>query len=141
MQGLGSKKPLGLAELQQVIAIGIVEIDDAHDRHAGTFERARLATLGSGALRGAIAEEMGEKGQLFVMRAADETRQDDLRSCECDRVPSMRLGAAGRANLVPDAHLAALAVEHGLVLTSTDGGFARFSGLRFENPLAGPVGG
>jgi predicted nucleic acid-binding protein len=43
-----------------------------------------------------------------------------------------------RANLVPDAHLAALAIEHGLVLASTDGDFARFSGLRFENPLAGP---
>lgn len=47
--------------------------------------------------------------------------------------------AAVRANLVPDAHLAALAVEHGLVLASTDGDFARFPGLRFENPLAGPV--
>jgi toxin-antitoxin system PIN domain toxin len=41
-----------------------------------------------------------------------------------------------RANLVPDAHLAALAIEHGLVLASTDGDFARFPGLRFENPLA-----
>jgi hypothetical protein len=46
--------------------------------------------------------------------------------------------AAVRANLVPDAHLAALAIEHGLVLASTDGDFARFPGLRFENPLAGP---
>jgi hypothetical protein len=42
-----------------------------------------------------------------------------------------------RANLVPDAHLAALAIEHGLVLFSTDGDFARFAELRFENPLAG----
>ncbi len=41
----------------------------------------------------------------------------------------------GRANLVPDAHLAALAMEHGLVLCSTDGDFARFPGLRWENPL------
>jgi len=38
--------------------------------------------------------------------------------------------------LVPDAHLAALALEHGLTLCSTDGDFARFSGLRWENPLA-----
>ena len=42
-----------------------------------------------------------------------------------------------QANLVPDAHLAALALEHGLILCSTDGDFARFSGLRWENPLAG----
>jgi hypothetical protein len=44
--------------------------------------------------------------------------------------------AVPRGNLVPDAHLAALAVEHGLTLCSTDGDFARFPGLRWENPLA-----
>ena len=43
--------------------------------------------------------------------------------------------AEGRANLVPDAHLAALAIEHGLVLCSTDGDFARFDGLEWQNPL------
>jgi uncharacterized protein len=41
-----------------------------------------------------------------------------------------------KAELVPDAHLAALAIEHGLTLCSTDGDFARFSDLRWENPLA-----
>ncbi len=40
-----------------------------------------------------------------------------------------------QANLIPDAHLAALAIEHGLTLCSTDGDFARFPGLRWENPL------
>jgi toxin-antitoxin system PIN domain toxin len=43
---------------------------------------------------------------------------------------------AFRSNVVPDAHLAALAIEHGLTLCSADGDFARFSGLRWENPLA-----
>jgi uncharacterized protein len=38
-------------------------------------------------------------------------------------------------NLVPDAHLAALALEHGLTLCSTDGDFARFPGLAWRNPL------
>ena len=38
--------------------------------------------------------------------------------------------------LIPDAHLAALAIGHGLVLCSADNDFARFRGLRFENPLA-----
>lgn len=42
--------------------------------------------------------------------------------------------AAG--NLIADAHLAALAIEHGLVLCSTDGDFARFTGLRWLDPLA-----
>ncbi len=40
-----------------------------------------------------------------------------------------------RADLVPDAHLAALAIEHGLVLQSTDGDFARFRDLRWHDPL------
>ncbi|MYE10768.1 MAG: type II toxin-antitoxin system VapC family toxin [Gammaproteobacteria bacterium] len=44
--------------------------------------------------------------------------------------------AEGRANLVPDAHLAALAIEHGLTLCSADGDFARFEGLAWENRLA-----
>ena len=39
------------------------------------------------------------------------------------------------SRLVPDAHLAALAIEHGLTLCSTDGDFARFAGLTWQNPL------
>ena len=39
------------------------------------------------------------------------------------------------ANLVPDAHLAALAIEHGLTLCSADSDFARFPGLPWLNPL------
>ncbi len=51
------------------------------------------------------------------------------------------LNAPGvHANLVPDAHLAALAIEHGLIMCSADGDFARFAGLRWENPLAVPQG-
>jgi hypothetical protein len=44
-------------------------------------------------------------------------------------------GAHG--NLVYDAHLAALAIEHGLVLCSADADFARFPRLRWHNPLTG----
>jgi hypothetical protein len=43
-----------------------------------------------------------------------------------------------RANLIPDAHLAALAIEHGLTMCSTDGDFGRFPGLSWENPLVQP---
>lgn len=38
-------------------------------------------------------------------------------------------------NRVPDAHLAALAVEHGLRLCSSDSDFARFPDLNWDNPL------
>jgi uncharacterized protein len=43
------------------------------------------------------------------------------------------LGTAG--NLTTDAHLAALAIEHGAELCSTDMDFTRFAGLRWTNPL------
>jgi uncharacterized protein len=43
------------------------------------------------------------------------------------------LGSAG--NLTTDAHLAALAIEHGARLCSTDNDFSRFAGLRWLNPL------
>jgi toxin-antitoxin system PIN domain toxin len=39
--------------------------------------------------------------------------------------------------LVADAHLAALAIEHGLTVCSTDRDFASFQGVRWENPLTG----
>ena len=53
------------------------------------------------------------------------------------RVLGALLAASGaQANLVPDAHLAALAIEHGLMLCSTDGDFGRFSELRWSNPIA-----
>ena len=39
--------------------------------------------------------------------------------------------------LLIDAHIAALAIEHGATLMSADRGFARFPGLRFRNPIAG----
>lgn len=43
-------------------------------------------------------------------------------------------GAKG--NLVPDAALAALAIEHGCELLTADRGFGRYPGLRWSDPLA-----
>lgn len=39
-------------------------------------------------------------------------------------------------NLVPDAQLAALALEHGLVVMTADTDFARFPEVRWSNPLS-----
>jgi len=43
------------------------------------------------------------------------------------------LGTAG--NLTSDAHLAALAIEHGAELCSSDADFSRFESLRWTDPL------
>jgi len=48
----------------------------------------------------------------------------------------MLLSGNAVGNLVSDAHLAALAVEHNCVLYSTDADFSRFPALRWENPIA-----
>jgi uncharacterized protein len=41
-----------------------------------------------------------------------------------------------RGNLVTDAHLAALAIEHGVGVCSADSDFARFTGVEWFNPVA-----
>jgi uncharacterized protein len=43
-----------------------------------------------------------------------------------------------RGNLIMDAHLGALAIEHGATLATCDRDFARFPGLKFLNPLDMP---
>jgi len=45
------------------------------------------------------------------------------------------LGTVG--NLVTDAQIAALAIEHDAILHTADSDFLRFSGLRWSNPLTG----
>lgn len=48
-------------------------------------------------------------------------------------IASLSLGA----NLIPDAHLAALSIEHGLTIVSSDTDFARFgSRIRWLDPIA-----
>jgi toxin-antitoxin system PIN domain toxin len=51
-------------------------------------------------------------------------------------VRQVLLDADARGNLVPDAHLAALAIEHGATVATRDRGFARFAAVRWLDPLA-----
>lgn len=46
------------------------------------------------------------------------------------------LGKGVTSKLLMDAHLAAIAIDHRLVLCSADRDFRRFGGLRVENPVA-----
>ena len=52
-----------------------------------------------------------------------------------DLLGELLLQSGAHANLVPDAHLAALALEHGLTLCSTDSDFSKFQKLKWLNPL------
>ncbi|MFN8631711.1 MAG: PIN domain-containing protein [Chloroflexota bacterium] len=47
----------------------------------------------------------------------------------------LRAAAGAKGNLVPDADLAALAIESGCEWITTDRDFSRFPGLRWRHPL------
>lgn len=44
-------------------------------------------------------------------------------------------GSGTAGNLTTDVHLAALAIEHGYAVASTDNDFRRFTGLKWVSPL------
>jgi predicted nucleic acid-binding protein len=77
------------------------------------------------------ARPLGLRQGLAMITSANclpELREKTIRDM-------LRAGNA-TGNLVSDAHLAALAVEHNSILASTDADFARFRGLRWRNPIA-----
>jgi toxin-antitoxin system PIN domain toxin len=52
-----------------------------------------------------------------------------------DILQELIIKAQVRGAMISDAHLAALAIEHGATLFTTDRDFTRFPGLRVQNPL------
>ena len=64
-----------------------------------------------------------------LVRVASETER------QWDLLQQLLREAGTAGNLTTDAHLASLAIAHGAVLASCDTDFARFAGLRWENPL------
>lgn len=67
---------------------------------------------------------------------ADNTWVPTATSSHADVLRDLVVRGDLRGNLVPDAHLAALAIEHGVAVCSTDTDFARFPQLRWINPVA-----
>ena len=75
----------------------------------------------------AQVEEWLSAEAAWVPSPGERHRQELAQLCRASWMTS---------RLVPDAHMAALAIEHGLRLCSSDGDFARFPGLDWHNPLA-----
>ena len=72
------------------------------------------------------------RGQPFTSaEAAAFTPPDRHWTILKDLIPKAQV----RAALMTDAHLAALAIEHGAVLYTNDRDFTRFPGLKWANPL------
>ena len=83
------------------------------------------------------AEPIGEAwSQVLAWLACDTTWVPEPTERHAELLSGFLALPGVHANLVPDAHLAALAMEHGLTLCSADGDFARFPGLSWVNPVA-----
>lgn len=75
----------------------------------------------------AVVEQWRSHGHVVTVEPS--TRHLDL-------LAGLLAGTGAAGNLVMDAHLAALALEHGATLCSADTDFGRFPGLSWVNPLA-----
>jgi toxin-antitoxin system PIN domain toxin len=73
-----------------------------------------------------IAADWLERGNVIIVHPTDRHWMI-LRNL----LPKSRI----RGSLIMDAHLAALAIEHGATLCTNDRDFARFPGLKVEYPL------
>lgn len=89
--------------------------------HPRVFERPLTVDEASAAVTSILAEPV-------VSLALPSERHWEI-------LAQLLLDAKARGPLVMDAHLAALAIEHGATLATTDRDFARFSGLQVVDPL------
>lgn len=79
------------------------------------------------------AEQALELIALWLARPNVVILEPGPRHFELLRTLLTAIGTAG--NLTSDAHLAAIALEHGAEVHSTDSDFGRFAGLRWHNPF------
>jgi toxin-antitoxin system PIN domain toxin len=92
----------------------------------------RLATLGS-----AFPEPLAPQAAAGVVRGwlgQPPATVVEPTARHLDVVTDLLVGAGAAGNLTNDAHLAALAVEHGAGIVSFDRDFARFAGVRWHVP-------
>ncbi|MEO8055488.1 MAG: type II toxin-antitoxin system VapC family toxin [Acidobacteriota bacterium] len=82
-------------------------------------------------LAGALAFTLALRGRPNAVTVAPGPRHWEIFEglCRSTRV---------RGNLVPDAYLAALAIESGCEWVTTDRDYARFPNLRWRHPLESP---
>jgi len=74
----------------------------------------------------AFASEVRDRPNCVLVRPGERHWEIFTRLCRAVRA---------KGNLVPDAYLAALAIESGSEWITTDRDFARFPGLRWRHPL------
>ena len=111
---LTGEEPVGLAP---VVAFGFVRIST----HPRVFEHPMSPGEAADHVRSWLAEPI-----VHLLEPRPDHVEHVLASLEA-------LGTAG--NLVTDAQIAALAIQHDAVVYTTDSDFMRFTGLRWRNPI------
>lgn len=107
-------EPVGLPWLTLIAFVRLITNPKAVVRPVGLTEALRT-------MRQFMAQ-----GKVTVLHPTSSHAQEFDQACR---------NANATGNLVTDAHLAALAIEHGCELASCDTDFAKFPGLRWINPL------
>jgi len=113
---LSGTEPVGLLH---VVVFGFVRIAS----HARAFQNPMTATEAAGHVRSWL-----EQPPVQVLAPGPDHIRNVLELLES-------IGTAG--NLVSDAQMAALAMDHDAVLHTADTDFVRFQGLRWVNPVTG----
>lgn len=113
---LSGTEPVGLP---QVVVFGFVRVGT----NARVFQHPLTPAEASGHVRAWLGQA--------VVRLLDNSPDHVERTLALLEA----IGTAG--NLVTDAQIAAIAIEHGAVLHTADADFARFQGLRWFNPIIG----
>ncbi len=110
-----SPEPFGVSEL---VLSGVIRIST----HPRIFDPPASTSA-------ALAFAAALRGQPNAVIITPGPRHWDIFSSLCQT-------ADAKGNLIPDAYLAALAIESGSEWITTDRDFSRFSGLRWRHPLA-----
>lgn len=116
---LSGSEPVGLP---LVVILGFVRVGTS----ARVFEHPLTPGEAAGHVRAWLAQPV-----VQIL----EPRADHL-----EHVLTLLESLGTAANLVTDAQIAALVLESGAVLHTTDGDFLRFADLRWLNPLTGIAG-
>lgn len=93
----------------------------------------RLTTRSGLFQRPLAVDEAFDLLDIWLRRPSVTVPEPGARHLQTMRDLVLPLGTGG--NLTSDAHLAALAIEHGAELCSADSDFGRFGRLRWRNPL------
>jgi toxin-antitoxin system PIN domain toxin len=103
--------------------------------HVVVFGFVRIATNSRAFLNPMTSAEAASHVHSWLEQPAVKVLDPDPEDLQ--QVLKLLVGLGTAGNLVSDAQMAALAMDHDAVLHTADADFVRFQGLRWFNPISG----